>query len=449
MASTASTKQPVLLRKAEDYTIGVICSQPFETDAVHAMFDYYVKPRDRIERAPGDDNAYSFGIIGQYHVVVAQLGEMGKIESSGAATDMKRSFPNIRLCLVVGVCSVIPKIKDQETLLGDVVVSTMVKQYDLVRQYEHKLDTKTEPNVVLRRPPPILRNFFKVLTTLQGTKDFQEELTMNLTKLLHHENMTAFGYPGYHKDHLYRPSCLHEHKHQECSVCAKNQFCEAATGATCEQLGCPTDQLMLRARVANMEILHAAMNAAEGEHKAEIKERLLVEMSPKLILGNVASGDRVIKSGSGRDQIAKEHGIVAFEMAAAGVWDTFPTVCITGACDYGDSHNNKYWEKYAAATAAASAKAFLELFNEEGNVKYSTDINVATAEVVRHTAPSSQAGPQFNSINSNFKVLRVLQSPDAACSIDSSQLQPRVYVTRPNQDGRPDPYLPLHRGVLT
>jgi hypothetical protein len=33
---------------------------------------------------------------------------------------------------------------------------------------------------------------------------------------------------------------------------------------------------------------------------------------------------------------------------------------IKGVCDYADSHKNKRWQGYAAATAAAVTKGFLE-----------------------------------------------------------------------------------------
>jgi hypothetical protein len=34
-------------------------------------------------------------------------------------------------------------------------------------------------------------------------------------------------------------------------------------------------------------------------------------------------------------------------------------VVVRGVCDYADSHKNKKWQEYAAATAAAFAKEFL------------------------------------------------------------------------------------------
>lgn len=39
--------------------------------------------------------------------------------------------------------------------------------------------------------------------------------------------------------------------------------------------------------------------------------------------------------------------------------DSFPCLVIRGICDYADSHKNKIWQPYAAATAAAYAKELL------------------------------------------------------------------------------------------
>ncbi len=67
-----------------------------------------------------------------------------------------------------------------------------------------------------------------------------------------------------------------------------------------------------------------------------------------------------MKDGEDRDKIAKKFNIIAFEMESAGVWESFPCVVIKGVCDYADSHKNKKWQNYAAATAACCMKAFLE-----------------------------------------------------------------------------------------
>jgi nucleoside phosphorylase len=66
-----------------------------------------------------------------------------------------------------------------------------------------------------------------------------------------------------------------------------------------------------------------------------------------------------MKDGSIRDKLARELGIICFEMEAAGLMDNFPCLVIRGICDYADSHKNKQWQEYAAATAAAYAKELL------------------------------------------------------------------------------------------
>jgi hypothetical protein len=66
-----------------------------------------------------------------------------------------------------------------------------------------------------------------------------------------------------------------------------------------------------------------------------------------------------MKSGEHRDQIARKERIIGFEMEGAGVWDNIPCFIIKGVCDYADSHKNKKWQDYAAATAACGLRVFL------------------------------------------------------------------------------------------
>lgn len=68
--------------------------------------------------------------------------------------------------------------------------------------------------------------------------------------------------------------------------------------------------------------------------------------------------------GVDRDKIANRHGILAFEMEATGVWDELPCIMVKGVCDYADSHKNKEWQYFAAATAASATKALLERYIE-------------------------------------------------------------------------------------
>jgi nucleoside phosphorylase len=81
---------------------------------------------------------------------------------------------------------------------------------------------------------------------------------------------------------------------------------------------------------------------------------------PCIHFGRMACSNQVMKSAQHRDRIAEEEEVIGFEMESAGTWDFVPTIVVKGVCDYADSHKNKEWQQYAAATAAASAKALLE-----------------------------------------------------------------------------------------
>jgi nucleoside phosphorylase len=87
---------------------------------------------------------------------------------------------------------------------------------------------------------------------------------------------------------------------------------------------------------------------------------------PQVHYGNIASGNEVVKNGEFRDRIAKDLGIICFEMEAAGLMDSFPCLVIRGICDYADSHKNKRWQPYAAATAAAYAKELIGVLKKQG-----------------------------------------------------------------------------------
>jgi hypothetical protein len=70
--------------------------------------------------------------------------------------------------------------------------------------------------------------------------------------------------------------------------------------------------------------------------------------------------------------------LLCFEMEAAGLMDSFPCQVIRGICDYSDSHKNKDWQRYAAATAAAYAKELL-LAVEGKNIAEARKATEATA----------------------------------------------------------------------
>jgi hypothetical protein len=76
----------------------------------------------------------------------------------------------------------------------------------------------------------------------------------------------------------------------------------------------------------------------------------------------------VIKDGTERDKVKGEMKILCVEMEAAGLMDSFPCLVI---CDYADSHKNKKWQPYAAATAAAYMKELLSVIPPKDVAKVS------------------------------------------------------------------------------
>ncbi|KAL5002744.1 hypothetical protein BDV10DRAFT_180967 [Aspergillus recurvatus] len=84
--------------------------------------------------------------------------------------------------------------------------------------------------------------------------------------------------------------------------------------------------------------------------------------TPKVFYGLVASGDRVVKTAKGREEVNQLLGsdVLCYEMEAAGFIHEFPTLVIRGISDYADSHKNDAWQPYAAGTAAWCARAILQ-----------------------------------------------------------------------------------------
>ena len=144
-------------------------------------------------------------------------------------------------------------------------------------------------------------------------------------------------------DVLFEASYRHKHYQQDqvsrcvCSRCrfSNDPVCEEVLKKDCNSLGC-TGKLVQRSRLGTEAV------------------------QPFIHIGRIASADTVMKSREHHDKLAEKDGILGFEMEGAGVWDNVPCVVINGVCDYADSHKNKLWQDYAAATAASGAKAFLE-----------------------------------------------------------------------------------------
>ncbi|KAL7755423.1 hypothetical protein ACKLNR_014521 [Fusarium oxysporum f. sp. zingiberi] len=305
------------------FEIAIICALTLEANAIEALFDHHWDDDGPpFDKEPGDPNAYSTGVIGRFNVVLAYMPGMGKVNAATVASNCGKSFPGIKLALVVGICGVVPfGITKDEIVLGDVIISNGVIQYDFGRQLPDHFVRKDTLADMPGRPNLEIRGVLAKLEGLRHRRQLSAKIADYLYVLRQDRDLYA-EYPGSTEDRLFEASYRHTDDQK-----------------SCEQLGCNGD-LVSRSRLAIAE----------------------ASPTPAIYFGLMASGDAVMKSGEDRDRIAAAEGIIAFEMEGAGVWDSFPCIIIKGACDYADSHKSKVWQRYAAATAAACAKAFLSFW---------------------------------------------------------------------------------------
>ncbi|EWY80770.1 hypothetical protein FOYG_16694 [Fusarium oxysporum NRRL 32931] len=126
-------------------------------------------------------------------------------------------------------------------------------------------------------------------------------------------------------------------------------ICERCRGVSCDEAGCDEKFLVARCRLQEKMLLEEQGDICEAQ-------------KPLIFLGQFGSGDTVLKSSKDRDGLAERLGIAAFEMESAGLWEDLPGVVVKGVCDYADSHKNKEWQDFAAATSASVVKALLERY---------------------------------------------------------------------------------------
>jgi tetratricopeptide (TPR) repeat protein/nucleoside phosphorylase len=351
----------------EDFEIAIVCALPLEFSAVSLVFDqFWDKQGDRYGKAVGDTNSYRTGRIGKYNVVLALLPHMGKSNAAVAITSLRSSYTRLRLALLVGICGGVPRTgSGDEILLGDVIISRTVVQYDFGRQYPDRFVRKETLDDNLAKPNKDIRSLLALLEDTFVKEDLEERTAFFLDKLQETDSQSAvrdasrrkrqakYGYPGAAEDKLFQPSYRHKHHILPTCICKQchersDPVCDEALDASCDDLGCDGRFLVLREGLAEKRGLE------QDNDKAA--------QAPAIFIGRVASGDMVMKSGEDRDRIAEKEGVIAFEMEGAGIWEEVPCLVVKGVCDYSDCHKNEKWQNFAAATAASATKAILERY---------------------------------------------------------------------------------------
>jgi nucleoside phosphorylase len=298
----------------DDYTVAYICPMGVELAPVKAMLD---------ERHPSlpinrDINSYTLGRIGEHNVVIAVMPEIGNNKAATVATQLLNDFRSIRFGLLVGIGGGIPWDDEYDIRLGDVVVSKPTETFGGVVQFDRgkiHSDCRFERTGTLGKPPLVLQ------ANVESLKAEHELIGNQISKYLtemfkRFPNMEEkYGYPGMEHDQLFEATYNHK------------------DGNTCRQCD--------RSKV--------------------VDRNLRKSVAPRIHYGTIGSSNVVIKDSIIREQLKEELGILCVEMEAAGIIDEFSCLVIRGICDYADSHKNKRWQPYAAATAAAYAKEILSI----------------------------------------------------------------------------------------
>jgi nucleoside phosphorylase len=332
----------------DGFEVAILCALKLESDAVEAlMTDFDDEQGKKYGQAVGDCNAYTIGTLGGVPVVLAYPQSIGSLSAAAVANDLRHSFKNIKLGLVVGVAGGAPQTHERDNIyLGDVIISTAVIQYDLGRQYADGFRRKNDVENTLGRNQPQLAHFLRKMSGLRS----KTKLTDKTNEYL------SVGVIAPDHDHLYVSDYRHKHHDpQRCKTCSKcvapdDPVCSAAERSSCQELGCDTERLM------------------RNDDSAQTRYTRSGALSVNVHFGIVASANTVLKCGLHRDRLIEDEKVIGFEMEGAGTWDQFPTVVLKGVCDYADSHKHKGWQKYAAATAASCAKALLEVWQGSQHV---------------------------------------------------------------------------------
>ena len=339
------------------FTIGWISPLPLEQEAARLVLDEEY-PREEVQY---QNTRYLGGRIGKHQVVIGVQRRMGLSQAAILAEKMRAGFPNIRYFLLVGIAGGVPRHGPagavSELVLGDVVVSSPRGNHGGVVQYDKgawqgqgRLNFRGHTNGVPGDLLAAVNNFRSEGWSKTNIATVLKQMRLKLDA----QRRQQYNDPGPNRDRLFQDD--YEHQGTDQDDC--RDFCDAD---------------------------HTISRSDRGDSAI----RLLDE--PKIHFGNIASSNQLQISAMERNRVQKEHEAICFEMEAAGVFEENPCVVVRGICDYADSHKNKGWQDYAAATAAAYAKGLLAMIP-------AADVSGAVGGTGRADVPKSPQG-QVNHFN--------------------------------------------------
>lgn len=318
-----------------NFTIAIVCVLPLEYSALAEILD----EKPRVLQHDNDRFIYTTGVLAGQKVVIAYPPDVGLCDASLAVQFLEKKYGNMELIILLGICAGVPTAPGRERpiYLADVIIGTDMLAYaHSARKNSARLELR---KILPEKAGNKIRQILHLLGTEAFAGDLGERSRRRLSQLgkenSHYRLQLAeedlFFDPSYH--HLHRSQC-------PCNECDSNEphICQDAEKTSCEELQCDRRHL--------------------------VRHRPSYETTPlRIHFGVYASADMIMRDAKVRDNLATNHKVIAFDMEAAGIWGLSPhVVVIKGVSDYGDSHKTKQWQPLAAAHAACTAKAFIEMF---------------------------------------------------------------------------------------
>ncbi|KAL8894569.1 MAG: hypothetical protein Q9192_004210 [Flavoplaca navasiana] len=293
------------------YTIGWIAPMPVELSPALALLD-----RITTLHVADDSNIYKAGRIGNHDVVMVVLGKIGLGQIPDVARSMRRSFRHLEHLLLVGLGGGRPDYAfGEQMVLGDVVVGLQVEHLDCGRRTPNGFEFNHQQTYSPTQDLQIAVNILRSIHSLHGTRIPQalQKIREKLRRTIR-DNPED---PGPDADHLFDPDYHHKDKAKLCEHC-----CDPGRSKSRQD---------------------------RGPKAYRDKD------SPLVHYGTIGSGNSLVVGSKEREHLCEEFQAICFEMEAAALIE-YRCLVVRGISDYSDSHKNKAWQVYAAATAAAYAQ---------------------------------------------------------------------------------------------
>ncbi|KAI1318348.1 hypothetical protein F5Y16DRAFT_135141 [Xylariaceae sp. FL0255] len=195
-----------------DYTVGWICAVGEELVAAQNFLD---EKHDEPDHVPANDNnTYTLGRLGKHNIVIAAMPhwQYGLVIAAIVARDMVRSFPNVRIGLMVGIAGGAPSPK-HDIRLGDIVVASPGYANGGVLQYDYGMtvqNSEFRTTGYLNQPPLFMLNAISALKAEYEADGHTIDMAIQSVLETKRRLRTKYCRPDFTTDRLYQTRWTHQ-----------------------------------------------------------------------------------------------------------------------------------------------------------------------------------------------------------------------------------------------